>query len=239
MARRGSGWTARLLGAMALLAVAVPSVGAAVAAPMEFSILAAEGCKGATCPKVLLGEGEIERDTYRAFLRAAGKLKPGTTLILHSPGGEVSGAMMLGMAIRGAGFDTVVPDGAVCNSACAYAFLGGVSRAVLDGGAIGVHRSRHQLSNGDKLPPDIEREVDADVNAKLLKYVASMGVSTGMLRVADKIAANEIRYLTPQELRRFGVEKGHLHMFTNPDGVRQLPVVRAPDGARVETRVGS
>lgn len=237
--RRRGGRTGGFLGVWMALAALVPTAGAQAAGEaMEFSVLTQEDCTGAACPKVLLGEGEIERDTYRAFLRAAGKLKPGTTLVLNSPGGEVSGAILFGMAIRGAGFDTVVPTGAICNSACAYAFLGGVSRVVLPQGRVGVHRSRHQLSNGQKLPPDVEREVDAEVNQKLKTYVASMGVSSSMLRVADRIAANEIRYLTPAELKSFGVVKGKLHMFGDPARIRRPPNMWASDGATIETRAG-
>ncbi len=227
-----------ILGAWAVVAGLFPVVAAAASPAMEFSILTEEGCTGSNCPRLLLGEGEIERDTYRAFLRAAGKLKPGTALVLNSPGGEVSGAILFGMAIRGAGFDTLVPSGAICNSACAYAFLGGVSRVVLTDGRIGVHRSRHQLSNGDKLPPDVEREVDIEINQKLKAYVTSMGVSSAMLRVADRIAANEIRYLTPKEMTSYRVVSGKLHMFGDPSRIRRPPRVWAPDGTTIETRAG-
>lgn len=237
MQRRGR-HAAGFLGLWMALAAVVAPAGARAADSMTFSVLTEDDCTGAACPKVLLGEGEIERDTYRLFLRAAGKLKPGTTLVLNSPGGEVSGAILFGMAIRGAGFDTVVPSGAICNSACAYAFLGGVSRVVLPQGRIGVHRSRHQLSNGQKLPPDVEREVDAEVNQKLKAYVAQMGISSAMLRVADRVSAAEIHYLTPQELKSFGVVKGKLHMFGDPAKIRRPPRVWAADGSTIETRAG-
>lgn len=237
--RRGSGLAGGVWGALMALAALMPATVARAAPPsMEFSVLTQEDCKGTACAKILLGEGEIERDTYRAFLRAAGKLKPGTALILNSPGGEVSGAILLGMAIRGAGFDTLVPSGAICNSACAYAFLGGVSRVVLNDGRLGVHRSRHQLSNGDKLPPDVEREVDAEVTQKLKTYVTSMGVSAAMLKVADRISSNQIRYLTPKEIASYGVVKGKLHLFGDPAKIRRPPRVWAPDGTTIETRAG-
>ena len=56
---------------------------------------------------------------------------------LNSKGGSVAGGIALGSFIRASGFDTIVPAGAECHSACTMAFLGGISRAII--GTFGIH----------------------------------------------------------------------------------------------------
>jgi hypothetical protein len=89
--------------------------------------------------------GTITTDTpeaFRRFLKSA-DASYSKELHLHSPGGDLVAALELGQLIREAGLSTYVGrsipleglmdvydyNRPVCASACAYAFLGGVTRS--------------------------------------------------------------------------------------------------------------
>lgn len=54
------------------------------------------------------------------------------TVLLSGPGGNYYAGMALGRVIRSEGANVIVPEGAVCVSACAFAALGG-ERVLVDG----------------------------------------------------------------------------------------------------------
>ena len=58
---------------------------------------------------------------------------------LSSPGGSVNDGMAVGRKIRTLQLATRIPNGANCDSICAFAFLGGVVRDIDPGGKYGVH----------------------------------------------------------------------------------------------------
>jgi len=103
-------------------------------------------CHGSAsfCGAYVLAQGVITPrtpDIFTAFLEGRPRYKP--TIHFDSPGGNLMAAMRLGFSIRKHGLDTYVGGpyehepalgaetqtivgSAVCLSACAYAFLGGV-----------------------------------------------------------------------------------------------------------------
>ncbi|HSX65765.1 MAG TPA: hypothetical protein VLF15_13605 [Pseudoxanthomonas sp.] len=114
------------------------------------------------CRPQLLAYGSIDEgapDRLSALL-AANPAHP-VTVAFDSPGGNLRAGLLLGMVLRGVGLNSLVADqyteelfedgsfetaivpvvtGAGCFSACAYAFMGGVSRKLEEGGRIGVHQ---------------------------------------------------------------------------------------------------
>ena len=60
-------------------------------------------------------------------------------VVLDSPGGAALPAIEMGKAIRLKGFTTIVPDRALCASACALMWLGGMPRILSDKGNLGFH----------------------------------------------------------------------------------------------------
>ena len=65
--------------------------------------------------------------SFEQFL-ISNPLPIGTDVLLNSPGGSVSAAYGMSYQIRDAGFNTWVPDGYQCWSACTDMFLGGIER---------------------------------------------------------------------------------------------------------------
>lgn len=119
--------------------------------PMEFQ----EGWSGGNALEAqwIVAIGVIEEDTPDKFQKFIEKEKPhAIKIVLHSPGGNLVSGMKLGRQIRNLELDTFVgnsidspdnnhPSGGrkyndfapgKCLSACAYAFLGGVDRNLLN-----------------------------------------------------------------------------------------------------------
>jgi hypothetical protein len=138
-------------------------IGAAVlvddAQAMTFKLVSLGGHCGAACPQVIAAEGEIQKNAgedFIAFLREASQTDRLRNIVfIHSPGGNVVGAMKLGAVFRKAGTAVVVARAeegqgigsdahflsAQCLSACVYAIMGGKTRVVPPQSKLGVHRT--------------------------------------------------------------------------------------------------
>ena len=93
---------------------------------MEFEVLQFTD----TGEDYIVAYGPIEADddaSFEQFL-ISNPLPIGTDVLLNSPGGSVWAAQQMAYQIRDAGFNTWVPDGYQCWSACTDMFLGGIER---------------------------------------------------------------------------------------------------------------
>lgn len=157
------------------------------------------------------------------------------TVFLHSPGGNLLAGLQLGQAIRRAGYNTNIGNTmqleglmniysgrrAYCLSACAYAFLGGVTRNYRPEDIYGVHRfgTRSGLLNGD----------DAQVLSGLVAhYVQSMGVDVAMVRIASTASFENDMFRVPVEQAR------QMRVIFDPTGLTNF-VVEQRDGRVVAT----
>ena len=75
-------------------------------------------------------------DKLRAFI-AKHKFEAGTTMWLHSGGGDIFAAQEMAKQIRLGGFNTAV--GGLCLSACTDMYLGGNERYLVGEGQLGYH----------------------------------------------------------------------------------------------------
>lgn len=105
---------------------------------------------------------------------------PGALVVMQGPGGDLHAGMLIGIAIRAAGADTVVPPGATCASACAYAWLGGRDRSLAAGARLGFHAVSERSAQG--------RVVSSSGNAELGAYLNALDIPLGAIR----------RFTTPQ-----------------------------------------
>ncbi|WP_346893043.1 SH3 domain-containing protein [uncultured Roseibium sp.] len=135
-----------------------------------------------------------------------------TVVSFSSGGGNVTKAMELGREIRSHGLSTLQLRSLECASACALAFMGGVQRFA-EPGAIGVHKS--------SFSPDAALDVDTavaaiqELTAEIVAYMAEMGIDPRLLQVALKTEANDMRYLSGQEMKQFKLT------FNGPAGEEQ------------------
>ena len=102
---------------------------------------------------------------------------------------------------------------ASCASACVYALFGGKIRLVPPGARLGVHSGRLVIVHSDGRVEVSHRgksteavPLTADLKARLRTYVRDMGIDLAVMSVADKTPFEEIRWLTREEIARFGID---------------------------------
>ena len=145
------------------------------------------------CQVMILAIGQIDKDTPKQFKAFAQDFSRGTWVAISSPGGNLVGGMQLGLAIRELGFNTTIgntdyspPD---CLSACAYAFVGGVTRKLTPGSRYGLH----QFRGSDQA---INAEDTQKISATLAKYLDAMGVDRRLLDYAQMTSSDKVTVLS-------------------------------------------
>lgn len=216
----------RLSAAFAAMTLAL---GAPAASAMSYKLVSVGAGCGARCPLVISAEGEIERGSAESFIEflrgAAGSDRLRNIVFIHSPGGNVVGAMKLGAVFRKAGTAVVVAQAregqglaqdatflsAECLSACVYAIMGGKTRVVPPQSTLGVHRtSSFRFVGKDPAgsEPGYQRIQTPDALLRTLAdYTRKMGISAEVLAVAQAAPSNSIRVLTRREVSKWRLGK--------------------------------
>ncbi|SMX49564.1 hypothetical protein [Maliponia aquimaris] len=185
----------------------------ALAEPMTFR-LAGNGGNCEECAWVV-AEGEIVASTPDDFTRFMdGKFA--RLVVFDSPGGELGTALRLGRLLRERGHltgvgQTVKDDYGTfskviegsCESACAFAFMGGEARRIDEPdanvfvplpGRIGMHR--FYTREGNEIPSAATQQI----MGQLLIYVQDMGVDPRVLSLASTASEDEMYFFSAQEL---------------------------------------
>ena len=209
---------------MPLLAFALVLLLSAWARPgqaMAYAVVPLDdGRCGAACPQAIYASGEIQFDEPQRLLSFVQQVGDGLsrTLVIHSPGGNLAGALKLGQGLRRLGMNVVVAsvgraaDGRAvlrpgrCASACVFVLMGGETRMVPDGSRIFVHSPRRagfdqrDIVDGGFLEQPTRPET---VSAVLQHYARQMGIDPALVALADAVPHESARELTPAEIRRF------------------------------------
>lgn len=172
------------------------------------------------CGSRIYGSGMVEpsdAQRLRAFVRQKGNF---TWVTLSSPGGSLYGGLLLGQEIRSLRLNTSaersleswspgtkggwvaepVNQRISCYSACAYAFLGGVERNVVEGAVLGFHQFK-------SVEPTAGAEQSAQVNMTLLRqYLQQMGVDEEVLAIASMTPANSITVVSAKQARALRID---------------------------------
>ena len=129
---------------------------------------------------------------------------PGVTSVaFDSPGGSVADALAIGAAIREAKRATTLDAGAVCLSACPYAFVGGTERHIHKDAAFGVHQ--HSFDASTILPAALAASDIQRGQARVLRYLDEMGIDLRLMGPAMETPAEEIYLLVREEMEDWGV----------------------------------
>jgi hypothetical protein len=138
-------------------------------------------------------------DSSSAFVNAVnGQTSQGkhvNILRLASPGGSVQPALAMGRSIRRWEIKTVV-DGD-CVSACALAFMGGVTRSATPM-SLGVHQI--SFSDGAQLSGAASAMVSQVSVSELLIYAKEMGVDSEVISIATATLPSAMHYFGATEL---------------------------------------
>lgn len=189
--------------------------------PAQLEFTAYNPCRGSAsfCGTRILARGVIDKGSPARLRAMLADYDYAPTLVFDSPGGSLTAGLALGELIRSRGMDTEVgpeyqeevlgPGGVTtgfrvlasnggCFSACAYAFMGGVSRTLAKGGKIGVHQFHGAEADGESLAQSI--------TAVISQYMLSMGVDRDVLDVAGLTGANDIALISPEDAARYNLD---------------------------------
>ncbi|WP_462379556.1 COG3904 family protein [Pseudomonas sp. Marseille-QA0892] len=113
--------------------------------------------------------------------------------VLNSTGGEVYEAMKIGRLLRRERFDTTVPQGGACQSACVYLLAAGIGKAVY--GLVGIHRPYFSVSPNGDAGASLKR-----VKAISADYFDEMNVPTRLADDMYSIQPSDMKVLSVAEL---------------------------------------
>jgi hypothetical protein len=212
-------------------------IGLAIGAPvsagaMEFALVrvAAPGLCRPHCPVVIEARGDISVDSGKRFMDFLQSTALGTAnrnvVLVHSPGGNVYGALQLGQMWRRLGATVIVArplragleagrtaaglGPAHCASACVFALMGGTRRLVPNRSLVAVHQTHRVFfeRDGSDASRVVRRLVGSTaISNELRAYAQGMGVSPELIALAQSTPPTRIRILSKAELRRFRLEK--------------------------------
>lgn len=197
--------------ALCLAVATAPLAAKEYAAEMQFTVF--RPCMGnaSFCQPQLLASGTLDKAAPERLAALLASEDHPLTVSFDSPGGSLVAGLELGKLIRDQGLNTVVgteyfeerynhSSGATelvsiakdvgCYSACAYAFMGGVSRALEgDSPRLGVH----QFYGGDA---ETAEALTQGMLAVVSQYMSGMGVSRDLLDLASLTQSADM-YLVP------------------------------------------
>jgi hypothetical protein len=202
----------------------------------------------------IAAEGEIVPETatdLENFIKSFGYSENpgGWSVRLNSPGGDLAGGIRLGELIRKLKLGTEI--GATesdsyghwkrapghCASACAFAFLGGLSRYASDG-ELGVHQFYAEIALRDpsaKVFDSLDMSQHQFVSAMLIDYVFRMGVDPRLVSIAASTPPMEMRFLDEQLLDELNVKwypKDFEPWSIEPSGAGVIAVTQSKDRTR-------
>jgi len=102
-----------------------------------------------------------------------------------------------------------------CASACSYALLGGKTRMVAPGAALGVHAARSvNIENKRVKAVDLSKRTEQQQKAsrqrfreKLRAYLREMGIDARLAEVAEGVPHEKMHYLTRNQIAEFGIDR--------------------------------
>jgi hypothetical protein len=143
-------------------------------------------------------DGELELSDIDSFRSKTELLPVGrTTIEFRSKGGKLLAGIRIGAQIRAKRFNTVVPDGAQCASACALAWLGGARRFVGENSNVGFHTAYILKTGG---PAE-----SGPGNAILGAYLNQLGLSEEAILYITYAAPTSVHWMSLEEAAEYGI----------------------------------
>jgi hypothetical protein len=143
-------------------------------------------------------DGELELGDIDSFRAKAEPLPVGrTTVEFRSKGGRLLAGIRIGAQIRAKKFNTVVPDGGQCASACALAWLGGARRFVGEHSSVGFHTAYILKTGG---PAE-----SGPGNAILGAYLNQLGLSEEAILYITYAAPTSVHWMSLEEAAEYGI----------------------------------
>ncbi len=141
---------------------------------------------------MILVAGDFAYGDGERFQRIAATL-PRAIVAFDSAGGNLMAGLKIGETMRARGYSSLVPEGSVCASACAIAWLGGAKRYLSSGGRLGFHAA----SGSDG--------VSAPGNALVGAYMAKLGLTEDAVYALTAANPDEIAWLDFAGAKQLGI----------------------------------
>lgn len=154
-------------------------------------------------PTMVMVAGELEYGDDGRFRAAVAGLDS-AIVFFDSIGGNLDAGIEIGKAIRMRQLSTAVAGGEACLSACALAWLAGVTRSIHERGAVGFHAVFVRDEAGGT------REIGAG-NARAGAYLGMLGLSETAATVLMAKGPQEILLLTPEVAAALGIDVLYFH----------------------------
>lgn len=184
---------ARGTGRIGLMAVALLVGGApAWSASRTFGPFSVEDATSA----IILLDGEITPRSALDFRRVLEAAPNARALALNSPGGDTTTALLIADDVHERSMTTLIPEGAECQSACAYIFLAGAERSAL--GELGVH----QVSG-----PEEDMASAQTAIADVIDFLVRFGTPPEVLSIMFRTPPEDMHVFSADEIARFGIER--------------------------------
>ena len=179
---------------------------------------------------VIVISGEIVKGDAAKFAAVAVTAPAKTLVILSSGGGGTVEGMMIGEAIRARHFQTGIPNGATCASACGLIWLAGQPRYIGESGNVGFHAA-YVVKEG------VASEV-GNGNALVGAYLSHLGLSYDAIYFITSAAPEDMAWLHPSDAKRLGID---VIPVPKKSDEAQAPsqVAQLPDGSPTERKIMS
>lgn len=154
--------------------------------------------------QIMIAEGAImpgDADRFQAALEAAAPYPD--ILALHSPGGSVHDALLIGDMVREGGLKTMMTADATCASACPLILFSGTERLISRDAWVGMHQS--YLVDVSLVTT---RQAVADIQflqGDVLQHTKKMGVDPAVHIHAFQTPPDSIYYLVEDELTEYSI----------------------------------
>jgi len=127
---------------------------------------------------------------------------PTRILDIDSSGGHVEEALRAGDTIAESGWAIWVREDSVCHSACVLVLAAGDTRSIE--GKVGIHRLMRDRSTATSRA-ELSREL-RQINQQVRDYLERNGVATAVSDLMMTVANRDLRILTPDELKQYGLD---------------------------------
>jgi hypothetical protein len=172
---------------------------------------------------VITIEGDLKLGDEKKFIEKVLKVQDGV-VVLGSDGGNLRAGIEIGKAIRLKGLQTFVPDGALCASACAIAWLAGAPRLMSPTAKVGFHAA-YKLENG-------ESQVSGPGNALAGAYLNMLGLPDRAITYITSAAPRDMTWLSFKDAEEVGIDVKQFDLPSETTAERNQPA--APKTAAVE-----
>lgn len=138
---------------------------------------------------VIAMSGVIHPGAYEVFRTVVTQSRP-NLVVVSGPGGDLGTALRIAREVRRRGFDTAIPQGEYCASACAVIFLSGRTKYIAKGAKLGLHSASN-----------IDGSHSREGTAIMGQFLSKVGVPRRVIARMEQRRGNDMYWLGESDKR--------------------------------------